>query len=135
MEPMEPVKVTTVSPSSSSHLPLTLPDEIWATLSPASREAHVSAQKVLDVFPPSGRLSLIDAAQTAELSLEELAGAVHVLGNKSLVSIEQGDSGPFLRLIAVPDEHVKVTGPDGRPRWIFVARPLDPPDRDLSELN
>jgi hypothetical protein len=132
---MEPIKVTTESPSSTSRLPLTLPDEIWSTLSPASQEAHVSAQKILDVFPPSGRLSLIDAAQTAGLTLEELAGGVHVLGNKSLVSIEQGDSGPFLRLVAIPDEHVKVIGPDGRPRWIFVARPLDPPDRSLSELN
>jgi hypothetical protein len=44
-------------------------------------------------------------------------------------------SGPELHLIALPDEHVKVVGPDGQTRWIFVARPLVPPPVDPSKLN
>jgi hypothetical protein len=39
------------------------------------------------------------------------------------------------KLVALPDEHVKIVGPDGRVRWLFVARPIDAPDLDPLDLN
>jgi hypothetical protein len=41
----------------------------------------------------------------------------------------------LVRLVAVPEEHVPVTGPDGTVRWLFVARPLEEPRVDPSLLS
>jgi hypothetical protein len=53
----------------------------------------------------------------------------------SLVHVDQGEPEPSVTLRALPESHVRIVGPDGRPRWVFVARPLDPPSIDPSELN
>ena len=61
--------------------------------------------------------------------------SLQVLDGMSLVSIDATDNGPVVTLIALPDEHVRVVGPDGQTRWLFVARPLDPPALAETDLN
>ena len=70
------------------------------------------------------------------LRIERFAGlSVAVLDGMSLVSIDATENGPVVTLIALPDEHVRLVGPDGQTRWLFVARPLDPPEVDAAQLN
>lgn len=114
-------------------LPLTLPKELWKTLSPAQQAVYRRAEALLDVFT-LGRV--VQLSQLLEYGPRaEVLRALQVLGSMSLVEIEGGDEGPTVTLRALPDEHVRVRNPDGRPRWIFVARPLDPPQIDAADLN
>jgi hypothetical protein len=53
----------------------------------------------------------------------------------NLVEVEPGERGPLVRLLALPEDHVRVVGPDGRVRWVFVARPLDAPEVAVENLN
>jgi hypothetical protein len=53
----------------------------------------------------------------------------------SLVDVESSARGPRITLLALPEEHVRIVGPDGQERWVFVARPLDPPTIDPKDLN
>ena len=80
-------------------------------------------------------MPLQDVADGAKATLGEFLEALHVLSSMDLVGIDFGEFGPELNLLAVPDEHIKIRGLDGRFRWVFVARPLDPPAHDYSELN
>jgi hypothetical protein len=53
----------------------------------------------------------------------------------SLVNVESSDEGPVFWLRATPEEHVRIQGPDKKPRWVFIARPVEPKDVDPSTLN
>ena len=52
-----------------------------------------------------------------------------------LVRIQSDDDGPLVTLVAMPDDHVRITGPDGAERWVFIARPIDAPELEPYELN
>ena len=60
---------------------------------------------------------------------------MRVLDGMSLVEVESGERGPVLTLLALPEDHVRIVGPDGAVRWVFVARPLDPPEIEAESLN
>ncbi|HYO96647.1 MAG TPA: hypothetical protein VER33_19175 [Polyangiaceae bacterium] len=116
-------------------LPLTLPRELWVSLSPAQQAVYRRAESLLSVFNLSRSAGL--SQLLAQGPRAEVLRALQVLGGMSLVDIESEDSDaePTVTLRALPDEHLRVIGPDGKPRWIFVARPLDPPNVDSSSLN
>jgi len=132
---MEPRNAAQPSSTPASGLPLTMPWELWCELTPPHQKVYRAAQHILDSFPESGRLTLVDALEHSSLPPEEAALAVQLLGNRNLVTVETSGSGPELKLVALPDEHVKIVGPDGQTRWIFVARPVAPPAVDPSRLN
>jgi len=116
-----------------SSLPLTLPSELWKALSPAQQAVYSRAEALLDVFTTSRVVALSELVEQGPRA--EVMRALQVLGSMSLVEIEPGDDGPTVTLRAVPDEHVRVRSPDGSPRWIFVARPLEAPSIDAEDLN
>ena len=118
---------------SDSRLPLALPEELWAGLSPAQRAVYRRAEALLDVFSFEREVSL---ARLFSYGLRaEVLRALQVLGSMSLVDIDGNEDDANVTLRALPEEHVRVTGPDGRPRWVFVARPIEAPVVDRSKLN
>src|ERR1041384_8226017 len=104
-------------------LPLTLPRELWLTLSPAQRAVYRRAESLLDQFSFSRRVALAQILSQGPRA--EVLRALQVLGGMSLIEVDAGDDEPWVTLLAVPDEHVRFTGPDGKTRWIFVARPIE----------
>ena len=118
---------------SVSHLPLAMPEELWASLSPAQRAVYRRAAALLDIFSFERQVSLSRLLSHGPQA--EVLRALQVLGSMSLVEIEEDDDGANVTLRALPDEHVRVTGPDGRPRGVFGARPLEAPEIDRELLN
>ncbi len=116
-----------------SRRPLALPDELWLDLSPAQRAVYRRAEALLDVF--SFERSVLLSKLLTHGPRAEVLRALQVLGSMSLVDIDGSENEATVTLRALPEEHVRVTGPDGRPRWIFVARPLEPPKVDGRTLN
>lgn len=116
-------------------LPLTLPSELWSSLSPAEQAVYRRAETLLDSFTLGRTVALARMLQQGPRA--EVLRALQVLGGMELIEISENDedTGPIVTLRAVPDEHVRIMGPDGRQRWLFVARPLDPPKVDPSQLN
>lgn len=114
-------------------LPLTMPAELWATLSPAQQAVYRRAEALLERFGGARSVGLSSLLRQGPRA--EVLRALHVLGGMSLVDIESSTDDPTVTLRATPEEHVRVVGPDGRPRWIFVARPLDPPQMNPSDAN
>ncbi len=114
-------------------LPLTLPRELWAKLSPAEQAVYRRAEALLDSFTLEQTVPLARLLQQGPRA--EVLRALQVLGTMELVEVEPEDSGPTVTLKALPDEHVRVVGPDGQERWLFVARPLEAPEIDPALLN
>jgi len=114
-------------------LPLTLPQELWVTLSPAQQAVYRRAEALLDVFSITRSVAL--SSVLAQGPHAEVLRALQVLGGMSLVEVEPGEDEPTVTLRALPDEHVRVVGVDGKARWIFVARPLEAPEIDPQNLN
>jgi hypothetical protein len=119
----------------SGLLPLTIPAELWSTIAPEQQERCLNAQRVLAAFAGDRDLDLSDLAERLEAEPEDVLGGLHVLDAMALVTTEESDDGPRFHLRAVPDEHVRFVGPNGRAQWLFVARPLDPPEIDSDSLN
>ncbi len=119
----------------STARPLTLPEELWISLTPAHQDVYRRADSLLRMFGLERRLPLRDVFSRAQSTAEEVLAALQVLDGMSLVSIDATDTGPVVTLLALPDEHVRLTGPDGQTRWLFVARPLDPPEVEPANLN
>jgi len=117
----------------SGHLPLTLPQELWLTLSPAQRAVYHRAEALLDRFVSEKRISLADVL--AQGPRAEVLRALQVLGGMSLIEVEASEDEAWVTLLALPDEHVRFIGPDGKTRWIFVARPIEPKEVDADRLN
>lgn len=116
--------------------PLALPEEVWSELGSEKQGIYQLSQKILDSLEEDGEPVLLhEVAETADVALAEFLEALHLLSSMDLVGIDFGESGPVLNLLALPDEHIKIRGLDGKSRWVFVARPLDPPEREYSELN
>jgi len=97
--------------------------------------AQVAAQRVLGAFAGDRDLDLSDLAERLAEEPEDVLSGLHVLDAMSLVTSEESGDGPRFHLRALPDEHVRFIGPNGRTQWLFVARPLDPPEIEAASLN
>ncbi|MGC4093179.1 MAG: hypothetical protein QM756_35890 [Polyangiaceae bacterium] len=92
------------------------------------------AEALLDVFSFEREVAL--SRLLSQGPRAEVLRALQVLGSMSLVDIDdEDDEDANVTLRALPEEHVRVTGPDGRTRWVFVARPLEAPEVDRNALN
>jgi hypothetical protein len=116
-------------------LPLTIPEELWSKIEPEQRARCIAAQRVLGAFAGDRDLDLDDLAERLDSEPEDVLGGLHVLDAMALVTTEESDDGPRFHLRALPDEHVRFVGPNGVPQWLFVARPIDPPEVDARALN
>jgi hypothetical protein len=115
--------------------PLTFPKEVWAEMPPEYQHACRSAQALLDGFHDDRTLALRDARKRAGLGLDDALKGLEVLDGMELVRVDAAERGPNVTLLALPEDHVRITGLDGKVRWVFVARPLDEPDVPESALN
>jgi hypothetical protein len=115
--------------------PLTFPREVWEAMPADYRAACESAQAVLEAFGAERTLGLRDVRKRASLGLDDTLRGLEVLDGMELVEVDASDRGPRITLRALPEGHVRITGPDGKVRWVFIARPLDAPDVAKSDLN
>jgi hypothetical protein len=115
--------------------PLAFPAELWAKMAAEQRAACVSADALIQSFGSEKKLGLRDVSVRAGLSIQQALEGLQVLDGMDLVGVEAGDYGPEITLLAVPEDHVRIVGPDGRERWVFVARPVEAPAFDPAELN
>lgn len=116
-------------------LPLGFPTELWAEMSEEHRTACTSAAALLGAFGIKRTASLRSVGRRAGLEVGEALAGLRVLDGMNLVEIESSDRGPIVTLLALPEDHVRVIGPDGAVRWVFVARPLDAPEVAAEDLN
>jgi hypothetical protein len=124
-----------VSDAASGAPPLTFPEEVWEEMPLEYQEACRSAQALLEGFHDDRTLGLREARKRAGLGLDEALKGLEVLDGMDLVRVEPSDSGPSVTLLALPEDHVRIRGLDGKVRWVFVARPLDEPEVPPSALN
>lgn len=110
-------------PASPRALPLTMPEELWLRLAPKKREMFTDAQAILDELERALEVPIADLSELVGRPLGQLLAPLRLL--RALELIEVGRGG-VLRVIAIPAEPVRVRGPDGRWRWIFVKRRLAP---------
>lgn len=115
--------------------PLTLPRELWVKLSDEHQAACRSAEGLLDAFSDEKTLLLRDVFVRTKLGAEQALAGLRVLQGMDLVSVEASDDGPLVKLVAIPEEHVRIVGPDGQVRWLLVSRPLETPEIDPATLN
>lgn len=115
--------------------PLTLPRELWVKLSDEHQAACRSAEGLLDAFSDEKTLLLRDVFVRTKLGAEQALAGLRVLQGMDLVSVEASDDGPLVKLVAIPEEHVRIVGPDGQVRWLLVSRPLEAPEIDPATLN
>jgi hypothetical protein len=115
--------------------PLTLPRELWVKLSDEHQAACRSAEGLLEVFSDEKALPLRDVFVRTTLGAEQALAGLRVLQGMDLVNVEASDNGPVVKLVALPEEHVRIVGPDGQVRWLLVSRPLETPELDPATLN
>ena len=115
--------------------PLTLPPELWVKLSAEHQAACRSAEGLLEVFSDEKALLLRDVFVRTKLGAEQALAGLRVLQGMDLVNVEASDDGPLVKLVALPEEHVRIVGPDGQVRWLLVSRPLEVPETDPALLN
>lgn len=115
--------------------PLAFPAELWAKMGTEQRAACISADALLQSFGSETTLGLRDVSRRAGLSIQQALEGLQILDGMDLVGVEASDDGPQITLIALPEDHVRILGPDGRERWVFVARPVDAPELDPAQLN
>jgi hypothetical protein len=128
-----PTLVAGAAPSEG--LPLGFPAELWAEMSEDHRTACTNAAALLAAFGEKRTASLRSVSKYAGLDIGGALSGLRVLDGMNLVEVESGERGPVLTLIALPEDHVRVIGPDGAVRWVFVARPLDAPEVQPEDLN
>ena len=118
-------------------LPLALSQELWEGLTPTQRELFQRADHLLDAFTfqPQLAQSLDDLVEKSGDDADDVLSALRLLDTMALVNVEPSDEGPIFSLRATPEEHVRIQGPDKKPRWVFIARPVEPRDVDPSTLN
>ena len=119
----------------SAPRPLQLPETLWNGLSEQEQETYVLAQAILEHMLDlrSGRRS-----QWPGDSIKggpRWAAAVGLLDRFGLVSVEQDGGKVRLGLLATPEEHIRVPSPSGGHRWVFIARPIQEPEVEASQLN
>jgi hypothetical protein len=118
-------------------LPLALSPELWEALTPTQRELFQRADSLLDTFTPAPEQpqSLDDLVEKSGDDADDVLSALRLLDTMALVTVEPSDEGPVFSLRATPEEHVRINGPDNKPRWVFIARPVEDKDVDPSLLN
>lgn len=115
--------------------PLTVPEQLWAQIPDEQKEVLRHADSVLHAITPGAPASLRDLHERTGMGLEDLIHAVHALDGMDLVSVDNDGRSLIVTLVALPDEYVRFTDPSGAPGWIFVTRPVVPPEVDRSQLN
>lgn len=128
---------TNLTVSATEKLPLALSQELWEALTPTQRELFQRADHLLDAFTfdPASTQSLDDLVEQSGDDADDVLSALRLLDTMALVNVEPSEEGPIFSLRATPEEHVRITGPDNKPRWVFIARPVEPRDVDPSTLN
>jgi hypothetical protein len=118
-------------------LPLALSPELWEALTPTQRDLFQRADHLLDTFTgePESAQSLDDLVEKSGDDADDVLSALRLLDTMALVNVEPSDDGPIFSLRATPEEHVRIQGPDNKPRWVFIARPVEPKDVDPNTLN
>ena len=118
-------------------LPLALSQELWEALTPTQQELFQRADHLLDAFTfaPELSQSLDDLVEKSGNDADDVLSALRLLDTMALVNVESSDDGPIFSLRATPEEHVRIKGPDNKPRWVFIARPVEPRDVDPASLN
>jgi hypothetical protein len=129
----EPLLETAEREVEGEQLPLRLTSELWDGLSPAQQTVYRRAEALLEVLDPNRQSTI--AALIATGPGGEVLRALEVLEGMDLIRIESGEAGPLIKLIALPSDHIPIIGPDGRQRWVFIAKPIDPPEVDPLSLN
>jgi hypothetical protein len=126
-----------VPASAPEKLPLALSPELWEALTPTQQKLFLRADHLLDAFTfqPEAAQSLDDLVEKSGDDADDVLSALRLLDTMSLVNVESGDDGPIFSLRATPEEHVRIQGPDNKPRWVFIARPVEPRDVDPKTLN
>ena len=115
--------------------PLTLPRELWVKLSSEHQAACRSAEGLLEIFNDERVLPLRDLFARTALQAEDALAGLRILQGMDLVNVEASEQGPVVKIVALPEEHVRLVGPDGQVRWLLVSRPLEAPEVDPSQLN
>jgi hypothetical protein len=125
------------SVSAPERLPLALNQELWDSLTPTQQALFQRADQLLDTFAPDPDMtqSLEDLVEKSGDDADDVLSALRLLDTMALVSVEASDAGPVFSLRATPEEHVRIKGPDNKPRWVFIARPVEPHDVDPATLN
>ena len=123
--------------STPEKLPLALSPELWEALTPTQQELFQRADHLLDTFTPDpdSLQSLDDLVEKSGDDADDVLSALRLLDTMALVNVESSEEGPLFSLRATPEEHVRIKGPDNKPRWVFIARPVEPRDVDPSSLN
>jgi len=115
--------------------PLGFPVELWEEMSEQHRAACTSAQTLLGAFGSERTVPLRAASKRVGLTMQEALEGLRVLDGMDLVRVQPGDHGPLVTVMATPEDHVRIVGPDGAVRWVFIAKPIDPPEVEEYELN
>lgn len=115
--------------------PLGFPEELWGEMSEQHRAACTSAEALLSAFGEERTVPLRAMSKRAGLTMPEALEGLRVLDGMDLVRVQPGDHGPLVTAMATPEDHVRIIGPDGNVRWVFIARPIDPPEVEEYELN
>lgn len=123
--------------STLEKLPLALSQELWEALTPTQRELFERADKLLGefTFDPDLAQSLDDLVEKSGRDADDVLSALRLLDTMALVNVESSEDGPIFSLRATPEEHMRINGPDNKPRWVFIARPVEAKDVDPSTLN
>src|SRR4051794_38679227 len=98
--------------------PLGFPAELWAEMSVDHRSACTNAAALLGAFGERRTVSLRSVSERAGLDLSDALAGLRVLDGMNLVEVEAGEKGPILKLLALPEDHVRIVGPDGAVRWV-----------------
>jgi hypothetical protein len=122
------------SPTSrTAHLPLAMPQELWLRLESHRRAIFVEAKTVLDRLRAVESIAAVELCQQMGRTLDGLLPALRLLRALELIDVGPGAT---IILVAIPDDPIRVQGPDGKWRWMFISRPLrDPGLGDPSKLS
>lgn len=115
--------------------PLTIPADVWRDISSEEKAVLQRAQRALDHLVLRETMTVPELREATGFKLDELLTSLRALAGMRLVAFDSDGQDLVANLIAIPDEHVRIVGPDEKARWLFVARPLVPPDVDPKELN
>jgi hypothetical protein len=115
--------------------PLTLPRELWTKMSREYQAACHAAEELIGTFSATNTVLLRDLFTRTALGAEQALAGLRILQGMDLVAVEATENGPLVELVALPEEHVRIVGPDGQTRWLLVSRPLKAPKVDPNSLN
>jgi len=131
---MEPA-MTSALAAPAEALPLLLPRPVWETLSAEQQSTYATAQAVLDILPDEKVVTLSSLVQRTRRKADAVLEAVGLLDALDLVNVGRSPRDIMVRVLARPEGHVKIQGPDGEPHWVFVARPVTEPELPKHLLN